>query len=66
VNRISNLVSFEPDIISVFVDGKQLQLEPGQTVIPHGPDRDLTVNEAIGPRNEKERSANSSTETAAS
>jgi uncharacterized protein (DUF427 family) len=43
VGRISNLVSFEPDIVSVNLDGTQLRLEPGQTVIPHGPDRDLDV-----------------------
>jgi hypothetical protein len=46
VGRISNLVSFEPDIVSVHLDGKELHLEPGQTVVPHGPDRDLTVDEA--------------------
>jgi uncharacterized protein (DUF427 family) len=50
VDRISNLVSFEPDIVSVYLDGTQLRLEPGQTVIPHGPDRDLTVDEALDPR----------------
>ena len=49
VGRISNLVSFEPDIVSVHLDGAQLHLEPGQTVIPHGPDRDLTVAEALPP-----------------
>jgi uncharacterized protein (DUF427 family) len=43
VGRISDLVSFEPDIVSVQLDGAQLHLEPGQTVIPHGPDRDLDV-----------------------
>jgi uncharacterized protein (DUF427 family) len=47
VHRISNLVSFEPDILTVHLDGKQLRLEPGQTVIPHGPDRELTVAEAL-------------------
>ena len=46
VDRISGLVSFEPDIVSVQLDGNQLRLEPGQTVIPHGPDRELTVGEA--------------------
>jgi uncharacterized protein (DUF427 family) len=45
VSRISNLVSFEPDLVSVQLDGTQLRLEPGQAVIPHGPDRDLTVAE---------------------
>lgn len=47
VGRISNLVSFEPDIVSVQLDGKQLRLAPGQTVIPHGADRDLTLAEAV-------------------
>jgi uncharacterized protein (DUF427 family) len=47
VGRISDLVSFEPDIVSVQLDGKQLRLEPGQTVIPHGPDRDLTISEVL-------------------
>jgi hypothetical protein len=51
VGRISDLVSFEPDIVSVQIDGMQIRLEPGQTVIPHGPDRELTVAEAL-PRKE--------------
>jgi len=46
VRRISDLMSFEPDIVSVHLDGTQLRLEPGQAVIPHGPDRELTVAEA--------------------
>lgn len=46
VRRISNSLSFEPDIVSVQLDGKELRLDPGQAVIPHGPDRDLTVAEA--------------------
>jgi uncharacterized protein (DUF427 family) len=46
VDRISDHVSFEPDLVSVQIDGKDLRLEPGQTVIPHGPDRELTVAEA--------------------
>ncbi len=45
VRRISGLISFEPDKIPVHLDGTRLRLEPGQTVIPHGPDRDLTTNE---------------------
>ena len=47
VGRISNLLSFEPDIVSVQLDGNQLHLEQGQTVIPHGPDRELTVAEVL-------------------
>ncbi len=50
VGRVSNFLSFEPDIVSVHLDGKQLHLEPGQAVIPHGPDRELTVAEAISRR----------------
>jgi uncharacterized protein (DUF427 family) len=46
VGRISGLVSFEPDMVSVQLDGTQLRLELGQAVIPHGPDRELTVAEA--------------------
>jgi uncharacterized protein (DUF427 family) len=46
VSRISGLISFEPEIVSVQLDGRQLKLEPGQTVIPHGPDRELSVAEA--------------------
>src|SRR5215471_7164290 len=49
VGRISDLLSFEPDIVSVQLDGKQLRMAPGQTVIPHGPDRDLTLAEAFSP-----------------
>src|SRR5882762_240843 len=50
VGRISGLVSFEPDLVLVQFDGTQLRLEPGQTVIPHGPDRELTVAEASARR----------------
>jgi uncharacterized protein (DUF427 family) len=46
VRRISGLVSFEPDKIEVCLDGNRLRLEPGQSVVPHGVDRDLTTDEA--------------------
>ena len=46
VVRISGCISFEPDIVSVYLDGTQLRLEPGQAVIPHGPDRELSIVEA--------------------
>lgn len=46
VGRIANFVSFEPDIVTVQIDGVQMHLEPGQAVIPHGADRELTVAEA--------------------
>ncbi len=43
--RVSGLVSFEPDRVEVHLDGARLRLEPGQTVVPHGVDRDLTADE---------------------
>jgi len=48
VGRIHNLVSFEPDVVSVQLDGVPLHLASGQTVIPHGPDRDLGVPAGTG------------------
>lgn len=47
VARISNLVSFEPDKIDVFLNDKKLALAPGQTVIPHGIDRGLDPEEML-------------------
>ena len=51
VGRIADFVSFEQDIVSVQIDGTEIHLESGQTVISHGPDRNLTVDEAL-PRKE--------------
>jgi uncharacterized protein (DUF427 family) len=48
--RIADLVSFEPDRVEVALDGERLELEPGQTVVSHGLDRDLTVDAAGGLR----------------
>jgi uncharacterized protein (DUF427 family) len=45
VGRISDLS--QSRALSVQLDGTKLRLEPGQTVIPHGPDRDLDVPEAL-------------------
>jgi uncharacterized protein (DUF427 family) len=47
VRRISGFVSFEPDKVSVHLDGSRLRLEPGQNVIPHGVDRHLDVDEFL-------------------
>jgi uncharacterized protein (DUF427 family) len=47
VSRVANLVSFEPQKIDVYLDGTKLALEPGQTVIPHGIDRDLDPDEIL-------------------
>ncbi|MFJ4467932.1 DUF427 domain-containing protein [Streptomyces sp. NPDC089424] len=46
VDRIGDLVSFEPDKVEVSLDGRPLRLEPGQHVVPHGIDRGLDVDEA--------------------
>jgi uncharacterized protein (DUF427 family) len=47
VGRVSNMVSFEPDKVDVYLDDKQLHLEPGQTVISHGIDRGLDPDEIL-------------------
>jgi len=47
VARISNLVSFEPDEVTVLLDDRRLALEPGQTVLPHGLDRGLDPDEIL-------------------
>nr|WP_231970901.1 DUF427 domain-containing protein [Mycobacterium sp. E3198] len=48
VGRVTDLVSFEPDKIDVYLDGNRLQLEPGQTVLAHGVDRGLDTDEVLG------------------
>src|SRR5256885_3381562 len=45
VARVSGFVSFEPDVLDVYLDGRKLALEPGQAVIPHGIDRGLDPDE---------------------
>jgi uncharacterized protein (DUF427 family) len=47
VGRIGGFISFEPDQVEVQIDDARLRLEPGQSVIPHGIDRDLTTDAAI-------------------
>jgi uncharacterized protein (DUF427 family) len=49
VDRIAHLISFEPDKLTVTIDGEQLELAPGQHVVAHGPDRGLTPDEVINP-----------------
>jgi uncharacterized protein (DUF427 family) len=48
--RIADLVSFEPDMVAVTIDGRKLEPVRGQTVIAHGPDRNLSVDEVGGIR----------------
>jgi hypothetical protein len=45
VARVANLVSFEPDVIDVFLDDRKLALESGQGVKEHGIDRNLNPDE---------------------
>ena len=42
---IGDLVSFESDRVAVTLDGERLELEPGQTVVSHGIDRNLGIEE---------------------
>lgn len=48
VARVRDHVSFEPDRVTVTLDGTVLRLEPGQQVSPHGVDRGLTTDEVVG------------------
>jgi uncharacterized protein (DUF427 family) len=48
MSRIAELVSFEPDKLTITIDGERLEPVPGQTVLPHGPDRNLSVDEIGG------------------
>jgi uncharacterized protein (DUF427 family) len=45
VDRVGDLISFEPDKVTISIDGQPLALEPGQHVVPHGPDRGLDIDE---------------------
>jgi hypothetical protein len=45
--RVSDRVSFEPNLTTVPLDDTQLRLESGQAAIPHDTDRDLTIDKAI-------------------
>ncbi|WP_034262434.1 DUF427 domain-containing protein [Actinospica robiniae] len=45
VAPVRDMVSFEPDLLTVTLDGAPLALEPGQQVISHGIDRGLDADE---------------------
>jgi uncharacterized protein (DUF427 family) len=48
LGRISDLVSFEPDKVTVHLDSTRLRLEPGQAVIPYGStDRYFDADEVL-------------------
>jgi uncharacterized protein (DUF427 family) len=46
VGAVAGFISFEADQVEVSLDGKRMRLEPGQSVIAHGVDRDLSLDEA--------------------
>jgi uncharacterized protein (DUF427 family) len=48
VARIADLVSFYPKKVTIMLDGQKLDEAPGQNVISHGPDRNLSVDEVGG------------------
>jgi uncharacterized protein (DUF427 family) len=50
VERITEFISFEPDKVTVTIDGQPLLPVPGQHVVAHGPDRGLTPDEAVAAR----------------
>lgn len=48
VEPIADLVSFYPEKLTITIDGEKLEPAPGQNVLPHGPDRNLSVDEIGG------------------
>jgi uncharacterized protein (DUF427 family) len=48
VERIADLVSFYPEKLTITIDGEKLEPAQGQNVLPHGPDRNLSVDEFGG------------------
>jgi uncharacterized protein (DUF427 family) len=58
VARVSGFVSFEPDVVDVYLDGRKMALEPGQAVLPHGIDRGLDPDEVRQRASTDERQGN--------
>jgi hypothetical protein len=48
VARIADLVSFYPEKMTIAIYREKLEPAPGQNVISHGPDRNLSVDEIGG------------------
>jgi uncharacterized protein (DUF427 family) len=48
VERIADMVSFYPEKVTVTIDGEKLEEAPGQAVLAHGADRNLSVDEVGG------------------
>jgi Domain of unknown function (DUF427) len=49
VERIADLISFEPDKVAITLDAEPLHSVAGQQVVPHGPGRGLTTDEVREP-----------------
>jgi hypothetical protein len=47
-DRPADLISFYSEKLTITIDGEKLDPVPGQTVIAHGPDRNLSVDEIGG------------------
>ena len=45
MDRITEFVSFYPEKLTITIDGEKLEPVSGQTVVAHGPDRNLSVDE---------------------
>jgi len=48
VSRVSGYLSFEPEVVDVYIDDVKQSTPSGQTVTAHGVDRDLDVSEVFG------------------
>ena len=49
VPRASGEILVPRQTVTVTVDGERLELAPGQQIVPHGPDRGLSPDEAVNP-----------------
>jgi hypothetical protein len=45
VERVNTLISFEPDLLEIYLDDVRQHLAPGHLVTPHGLDRGLDADE---------------------
>ena len=48
VRRIADFVSFYAEKLEITIDDEKLATASGQTVLPHGPDRNLSIDEVGG------------------
>jgi hypothetical protein len=57
VAGIADLVSFYPEKLTITIDWEKLEPAPGQNVISHGADRNLSVDEIGGIQLEEDTAA---------